>query len=170
MHAWVPTNALNYITDARVNDRPLRRLARTATDRVAAAVLTLLGYEKKAAPTLRLPIPVSSSVAILPGTKARITSRPQRLSFTPRRLIIRNPDRWVLQDLIVGNRSQLAQAGDVPGTAFASEAGADLTLETVQAGMDLVVEVTYRGPNQDGEPFEAVVIGDSPACEDWWFS
>ena len=101
---------------------------------------------------------------IKPGERRQITARPQRVAFRPERLTIENAERWIVHDFKIGNRSQFAQSGDVPGSIFdARIADATLSFETAQTAMDVTFDVTYIGPNAEGEQFLATVTGTAAA-------
>jgi hypothetical protein len=110
----------------------------------------------------RMLLPMSSGVNILTNASARITSRPQTGDFRPDRIILGGvPSDWIIGEVKVGNSSQLAQAGDLPGGMFAL--GSTLPaypLETILVGMDFSLLATYVGTNPDGAPFVCGVIGD----------
>jgi len=109
----------------------------------------------------RITLPMSSGVAIFPNTSAQITSRPQAVAFRPERIIIGGtPGSWIVNDVKVGNRSQFAQSGDVPGEMFAATTiDGFVSMETVQTAMDFVMVVTFVGDNQDGAQFVCGVLG-----------
>ncbi len=111
--------------------------------------------------TDRITLPMSSGVHILPNTSAQITSRPQSVAFRPERMIIGgNPSEWVVNDVKVGNRSQFAQSGDVPGEMYAATTiDGHLSMETVQTSMDFVIVVTFVGDAENGAPFVCGVLG-----------
>ncbi len=109
----------------------------------------------------RITLPMSSGVNIFPNTSAQITSRPQSVAFRPERIIIGNrPNEWIVNDVKVGNRSQFAQSGDVPGEMFAATTiDGYVSMETVQSAMDFVMVVTFIGDSQEGAPFVCGVLG-----------
>ena len=109
----------------------------------------------------RITLPMSSGVNIFPNTSAQITSRPQSVAFRPERIIIGGaPSDWVVNDVKVGNRSQFAQSGDVPGEMFAATTiDGYVSMETVQSAMDFVMVVTFVGDRQEGAPFVCGVLG-----------
>jgi hypothetical protein len=109
----------------------------------------------------RITLPMSSGVSIFPNTSAQITSRPQAAAFRPERIIIGGaPQNWIVNDVKVGNRSQFAQSGDVPGEMFAATTiDGFVSMETVQTAMDFVMVVTFVGDNQEGAPFVCGVLG-----------
>jgi len=111
--------------------------------------------------TDRITLPMSSGVNIFPNTSAQITSRPQSVAFRPERIIIGGaPSDWVVNDVKVGNRSQFAQSGDVPGEMFAATTiDGYVSMETVQSAMDFVMVVTFVGDRQEGAPFVCGVLG-----------
>lgn len=97
---------------------------------------------------------------IKPGERLTVTARPQRVAFRPERITIENADRWLVHDFKIGNRSQFAQSGDIPGSFFdARNADAALVFETAQTAMDVSFDVTYLGQEKDGEQFLATVTG-----------
>jgi hypothetical protein len=118
---------------------------------------------ERGAPTRadRITLPMSSGVPIVPNLSAQITSRPQSVAFRPERIIVGGaPNTWIINDIKVGNRSQFAQSGDVPGEMFAATTiDSYVSMETVQTSMDFVMVVTYVGPNEAGAPFVCGVLG-----------
>jgi hypothetical protein len=110
------------------------------------------------------PVPVNST--------AQITSRPQRVAFRPERVFVSSGGidsqtgqplsaaDWIINDITIGNRSQFAQSGALPGDMFSSEAiDSFVTFETAQTAMDVVMVVTYQGPVEGGIPFYGSIIG-----------
>lgn len=74
------------------------------------------------------------------GATFQLTSRPQEI-FRGERFVIGSDiaPSLVVSDLKVGNRSQLINATNVPGMAFANTTiGASLRFETAQPGQDIV--------------------------------
>jgi len=104
-------------------------------------------------------LPMSTGVPVLPTQTAQITGRPQR-SFVADRVVVATPDAWVVNEVRVGNRSQLVQGGDIPALAFASRAaGCRVIMDAVQTRMDFVVVATYAGSQDGGECFCCGVQG-----------
>ena len=101
---------------------------------------------------------------------AQITSRPQRVAFRAERFFVSNGGTaggagdWVINDISIGNRSQFAQSGQLPGDMF-SNASIDsfVSFETAQTAMDIVMVVTYVGANISpaSAPFYGGIIGTS---------
>jgi hypothetical protein len=141
----------------------LRQIVDKASSRIVAAAMALIGYEPKPAEikSNRTILPMSSGVNILPNTSAQVTSRPQATAFRPERIVIGGtPGDWLINDIKVGNRSQLVQAGDLPGELFAFDAIDNFVrFETVQTAMDFVILVTYVGKEEAGAPFVCGVMG-----------
>ena len=105
-------------------------------------------------------LPLSTDVPILPTQSAQIT-RQSRRNFIPDRLVITDPDSWIVNDIKVGNRCQTARSGDLPGQTFSIRAvGCAVTFERVQKGMDFLI-VTTRGDggNEEGAGFYGGVQG-----------
>jgi len=65
-------------------------------------------------------LPFSTSVFVEPSQSAQVTARPQRVAFRPRYLILakETAEAVDINDIKIGNRSQMSQAGDVPGEMF----------------------------------------------------
>lgn len=99
-------------------------------------------------------------VKLLRGKLYRITARPQRVAFRPERFVIgRNAADWNVHDIKIGNRSQFAQAGTIPGSAFGADAtDCFVSFETAQTAMDVTIEVSYAG-SDESSPFVAATIG-----------
>ena len=110
-------------------------------------------------------LPMSSGIqTILPAHSASITARPQRVAFRPERVFISSngdgAENWLVNDILIGNRSQFSQAGQIPGDIFATTAiDSFVTFETAQTAMDVVMVITYVGPTSDGQPFYGAIIG-----------
>jgi len=123
------------------------------------------------APTLasRQVLPMNTGTTPVPiGLTAQITSRPQRVAFRPERVFVSAADvggggsaaNWIINDITIGNRSQFAQSGALPGDMFATEAiDSFVTFETAQTAMDVVMIVTYQGATEGGTPFYGSIIG-----------
>jgi len=115
-------------------------------------------------------LPMSTGVRILPNQSAQITARPQRVAFRPERVFIsaagsaavggNGAADWIVNDILIGNRSQFSQAGQVPGDMFATNAiDGFVSFETAQTAMDVVMVVTYVGPAEHGLPFYGSIVG-----------
>jgi hypothetical protein len=144
----------------------LGRIANKISGRLVAATMALIGYEPKIetkADDHRIVLPMSSGMSVPRNTSAQITSRPQNVSFRPTRIVIGGvPGDWIVNDIKVGNRSQLSQSGDLPGELFAFDAvDTQIKLDTVFTAMDFVLLVTYVGSEEKGMPFICGVIGDA---------
>jgi len=106
------------------------------------------------------PVPIAST--------AQITSRPQRVAFRPERIFVSSNDiggggsaaNWIINDITIGNRSQFAQSGALPGDMFSNVSiDSFVTFETAQTAMDVVMIVTYQGATEGGTPFYGSIIG-----------
>jgi hypothetical protein len=112
-------------------------------------------------------LPISSGVqAVLPDQSVQITVRPQAGAFRPKRFFISSAGTpggsadWIVEDLRIGNRSQFAQAGNLPGDMFASGAiDAYVSFETCQTAMDITVVVRYVGTSPEGAIFYGALVG-----------
>ena len=104
-------------------------------------------------------LPLSTDVQILPKQSAQITGR-SRSSFLLERLIIADPDDWIVNDIKIGNRALLAQGGDLPGQAFSSRAvGCAMTIHPVSKLLDFKVVLTRGESCKEGAGFFCGVQG-----------
>jgi hypothetical protein len=105
-------------------------------------------------------LPMSTGgTALMPTQSAHITGRPPG-DFLPERLVIADPDDWIVDDIKVGIRCQLAASGGVPGQSFSGRAvGGHVTLDLVRRGQDFIM-VTTRGEDcEKSAPFFCGVQG-----------
>lgn len=87
-------------------------------------------------------LPLSTDVPIVPAQCAQIAATSAR-DFLPDRLVIADPDAWIINDIRIGHRCQPAQSGDLPGQTFSIHAvGCDVTFERVHKGNDFVIVTT----------------------------
>ena len=87
-------------------------------------------------------LPISTDVPILATQSAKIEGQ-SRSTFLLERIVIADPDDWIVNDIKIGNRSLFAQSGDLPGQAFSSRAvGCALTLDLVPRVADFTIVVT----------------------------
>lgn len=144
------------------------------------------GIRQRAPIALRMPLPLSTGASrVKPGQTAEITARPQCLAFRPERLFVSSysPEYkipwwkrplvpwivipkthgagdWLINDIIIGNRSQFAQAGNLPGDLFSNTAiDSFVTFDTCQTAMDVRLLVTYVGPVKEGCAFTGAMLG-----------
>ena len=93
----------------------------------------------------RLVLPMASSGVVTAGTSSTITARPQTIAFKPQRLVIPAtiaPD-FTIEDIKVGNKSQLAQSGSLPAEAFTQTSfDIEMDMDTVQTSQDFVLQLT----------------------------
>jgi len=69
---------------------------------------------------------------------------------------------WDVQDISIGNKSQFAQAGAIPGDIFSNlSIDSFVHFDTVKPGMDVCIGVTYRGSVKDGVVFSGGMLGTS---------
>jgi hypothetical protein len=114
-------------------------------------------------------LPMNTGTTPVPiNATAQITSRPQRVAFRPERVFVSSSDiggsgtpaNWIVNDITIGNKSQFAQSGALPGDMFGSTAiDSFVTFETAQTAMDVVMIVTYQGGTEGGTPFYGSIIG-----------
>jgi hypothetical protein len=140
--------------------------------KMVLALLAEADRQELAKRTQRLPLKLRSEdhnepVKIRPGKTFKVLIHSQVLSFRPEDLAIHGDrSRWLVHDIMVGNRSQILgkHRGPVPGTEFGPGGILEhLRFDTLQISMDFVLDVEYVGPEADGEVFEATVVGISVA-------
>jgi hypothetical protein len=105
------------------------------------------------------PIGFDSGALIAGGTSLNITSRPQIL-FRPERLLVPSDiaGDFTIDDVKVGNKSQLVASGSIPARVFQEDAvGVRLRGDTCQISQDLVLAVTNTAGA--GRRFRACIIG-----------
>lgn len=157
--------------DDKKRDRALQRRVRERQAKTGenyqAAWRQLTGDETVATSSLldqrRIPLPLSTAVPILPGQSAQITARPQVASFWPDRLLIKNAGSWTIQQLTAenkaGSKHSLIETTDQGAVAFSYAAWHPLAAREVLCGDAIVLRVTYRGSDAQGESFEAALFG-----------
>lgn len=135
------------------------------------AVLALFAEEdrkKIVEHTTRLPMTMRSEnrdrgpMKILPTQKVEVIVRPQTCVYRVENLAIHgDPSRWVVHDIKVGNRSQFAaKHGPTRGTEFGVGGILEqMKLETLHTAMDFSIIAEYVGPVEEGEVFEATIVG-----------
>lgn len=145
---------------------PNRNAARMAAMRQAAAYKQVqsgvIVRDQQPTKARRLVLPMSSNGTVAAGSSTTVTARPQTIAFKPIRLTIPatiGPD-FTIEDIKVGNKSQLAQSGSLPAEAFVQTAfGVEMDMDTVQTSQDFVIQAT----NISGaaRTFRAAVFGRS---------
>ena len=111
----------------------------------------------------KVPMGFDSVTAIAPGATATITQRPQ-VPFRPARLLIPSDiaGGLLVLDFKVGNKSQLAANGGLPGRQFQEDATDSLLLlDTATPALD----VTWIVQNISGAPFRFIGSASGPAVE-----
>ena len=70
------------------------------------------------------------------------------------------PENWLIHDVRIGRRSQFIQNSPISGAEFATNRRSnDLSIEAVQANMDVELIVEYVGPQKSCAPFYASLVG-----------
>lgn len=111
----------------------------------------------------KVPMGFDSVTAIAPGATATITQRPQ-VPFRPARLLIPSDiaGAILVQDFKVGNKSQLAANGGLPGRQFQEDATDSLLLlDTATPALDVTWIVQNIGP----APIRFIGSASGPAVE-----
>lgn len=102
----------------------------------------------------------SGAAGVAAATNVLITSRPQQI-FRPERLILSTAaaPAFLVNDILVGNRSQLVAAGALPGDAFRPDAfGVRLKCDVAKVSQDITLSVTNL--TAATQRFNAALIGD----------
>lgn len=104
---------------------------------------------------------------IVPAKAVRISARLQTAAFRPELLEIDgDASNWTVNDIRVNDRSQFAQAGDVPGDMFATHAvDGFVTWDTCLTGNRIEIVATYIGDKAEGECFVARFEGEIAAID-----
>jgi hypothetical protein len=94
------------------------------------------------------------------GERVLARIRPDVVGFRPERVEIEDADHFDVHDIRVGNRSQFARHGAIPGSLFAKSAiEAFVSFDTLQTAMDLDIVVEYKGPIAEGVELKVRVHG-----------
>lgn len=105
---------------------------------------------------------MESSGTIAAAGTATITARPQTFAFKPERVFIPatiGPD-FTIQDIKVGNVSQLVQSGNLPAEAFSQTSfGVEMDMDTVQTSQDFIIQCTNISGG--ARTFRALILGRS---------
>lgn len=131
---------------------------------VAAAVKQVEGSTlvRQSAPTKSRNLVIGFvQTAIAAAASATVTQRPQVL-FRPQRVVVPASlaPNFTIDDIKVGNKSQLISAGAVPAEAFAQTSfGVEMKMDTCQISMDLILEVTNI--SAAASDFRASVYGEA---------
>lgn len=105
---------------------------------------------------------MASTSTIAAAGSATITARPQTYAFKPERVFIPATigPNFTIQDIKVGNVSQLVQSGDLPAEAFSQTSfGIEMDMDTVQTSQDFIIQVTNISGG--ASTFRALILGRS---------
>ena len=123
-------------------------------------------------------LPLSSLNRVAPGVPTRILGSPKYGPLMLQRLYLSGAGTpggardWVVNDVEVDGVSQLA-VKDLPGALFGTRGVVTdgkhamsvihfSGLDVIEREGEVAVTVTYVGPNPEGVPFFASIVGDSP--------
>lgn len=106
-------------------------------------------------------LPMSTGVPVFGS--AQITGRvglPHDYAFLPEEVVLRDSDKWIVNDIKIAGISLFASSGDVPGELFGAHTrGCRLHFSAVPRSVDLVIIATYKGLVVEGEPILCGVVG-----------
>jgi hypothetical protein len=123
-------------------------------------------------------LPISSGNRVPPNAPTRVAGTPKNGPLTLERLVISSAGTpggardWIVNDIEVDGVSQLS-VKDLPGALFGTRGVAAgnrhaasrinfANLDVIEHDSEAVVTVTYVGPNPEGVPFYASIVGDYP--------
>lgn len=141
--------------DEMVGSAPQRRLAGRPGPN--AGLVRSRGYSKNR----EYPLGFSSSGTIAAAASATITAQPQTL-FRPKRLVIPSSiaGSFTIQDIKIGNSSQLVAAGSIPGALYS-----ELAVGTMQrydtAAPGILISLSITNTSAGALAFSAAMVGDS---------
>lgn len=101
-----------------------------------------------------------SSLAIAAGASAVIQVAAQTV-FRGRRLVVNDYSKFVIQDIKVGNVSQLAGVDPIPAAAFAPETTGEDNLQMDTCDPGVYISVTVKNISAGVADFYAALFGDS---------
>src|SRR5580698_8812887 len=104
-------------------------------------------------------LPISSGFPVLPNQTVRMQARPQRGPFHIKRLLIPADvaPHFTIDDIIVGNASQLPQRDRIPADIFTTTASDSfVSFEPIQTAMDITIDATRVSDGPEGVLFRAV--------------
>jgi hypothetical protein len=130
------------------------------------------GMTEPASRGLRAILPISSGIGLPPHRRMRIPVVHPASAFRPDRLAIAgDAASWIVNDILIGERSQILgiveiaglvsrEHAGIPGDVFASRATDYLIrFDTAQTAMPITLTVTYVGTDVLGAPFTCALIG-----------
>lgn len=121
-----------------------------------------VAWSEGAIPATREMVPIASAVRVLPNQTVQMTTRPQHGLFYVDRLIVPTAvaPHFVINDIIIGNRTQMAQPAAIPADLFAaSTPDAFVSFGPVQTAMDITIVATCVSDNPEGVVFHAALLG-----------
>ncbi len=130
-----------------------------------------LGNDEHPDRGIRAILSISSGISVPPQRRTRIPVSHPATAFRPERIALGgDASNWVINDILIGDRSQMQIAGltgfasepsaGIPGEVFASKAiDCMIKFETAQTAMLITLIVTYVGDGPLGAPFTCVLIG-----------
>jgi len=109
---------------------------------------------------------MSTGVPIFPAQAVQITGTvdiPRGYAFLPEEVILRDPEKWVVNKITIGSNAHFAMSGDVPGILFGAHTrGCKLSFPALYGGRNepkLVMVFTYVGSNNRGEGLCCGIVG-----------
>lgn len=151
----IPPEMFSYVLEiyaASAREAVLEKERTESAKNVRRTPMTLMSSDREYQP-----------LRIKPGKIFSVVGRPQHLTYRVEEIEIDgDPTRWRVHNIKVGNVPQGAQPfmHPIPGERF-RKGGimSDLRLEPCQTAMEFVMEVEYVGPLDEGEVFEATLVG-----------
>ena len=111
-------------------------------------------------------VPIAVRDPLEPTNRMTIRVSEQSVPFQVERFIIEDGNTeggsadWIVNDLRIGNRSQFAQSGDIPGDLFTTNAvGIFVKFDPAPAKGAIEIDVTYIGLRKEGALFRGRLEG-----------
>jgi hypothetical protein len=174
-HFAIPVQICDLVSAALGVDPPIDQEGGRVTrvvDAETGAVFLELGvewYEYQSRCVLPLAL-AGASGRVLPGESVVVVGCPANETYNVRRLLIAGEaEHWVIEDVRVGERSQLeAGHGDLPGTFFSPVATVGLIIESIDPGRPLSVRARYTGSDPEGLELCCVAMLESSSEVTRW--
>jgi hypothetical protein len=104
----------------------------------------------------RVPLGLTVWTPIPRGAPCVIRTYSQLDAFWPERLLLRDPGHWIINEASIEGQPWL---GATNGAVYSPAEWTRLPVREVPAGGEVQLSVTYIGPRDEGESFEAVLFG-----------
>ena len=108
-------------------------------------------------------LPMSCGVPIYGAQSVQVNGQievPTGYAFLPEEVLLRDPEKWVVEDIQNGNNSEFSASGSAPGILFGGLArGCQPNFGAVRGGSAFSLIFTYMGSKPEGETLACGVVG-----------